>query len=172
MRDSPHAGTSRGPRSLGRIELAWLWCSYQRYAFLLGGAPIVAAVATLALAPHRWYFWIPLAIVAVLTVPQATLVYRRFPRKIRATIAARRRIARGTFDPRWVRNYCGDPCFRVVAQQILRDAGMSRAERRQLVRRFALEKRNEPDFVLFVDRANGVQIRVEGNGVQNWSGPR
>jgi hypothetical protein len=93
-------------------------------------------------------------------------VGRRWPRKVRATNLATARIRRGTFSPASVRRYCADPCFRVVAAEILRRAGLSRRQRVELLRRFAAEERARPDILVLVDRERGVEFRVEGNRVE------
>ena len=61
--------------------------------------------------------------------------------------------------------FCGDPCFRVVANEILSRAGLGLTERMRIIRRLAVEKRNQPEYVVLVDRTNGVTVRVDGTQV-------
>lgn len=152
----------RNIQPFGAAERVRLWCSYQRYAFLLVAAAgaIVAGVALLA--PDLWYVWALAALPVLRILAFAAEVYRRFGRKMRATALAARRIAQGRFHARSVRGYCGDPCFRVVAHEILRRAGVERRERRRLIRGFAAEAR-EPAVMLFFDPEHPEPVQLRGN---------
>lgn len=158
----------RGHR-FGTVELARLWLSYQRYAlllFALAAAPIAAMVT---LAPASWLWWPLAAAPSLAAAVFASSVYRRWPRKLRATALAARRIESGRFAPRRLREYCGDPCFRVVAAEILTRAGYSRRERDQMIREFARDLR-EPVFLLEVDHLGGT-VRIDGDSVGDLATP-
>lgn len=131
-----------------------LWLSYQRYAALLLFAPLTALVAAAWLLP--WWAAVLLALPAIAPLRFSFVVAARWPRKLRATQVAMHRQRLGRFEARSVRAYCGDPCFRVVAGEILARAGISRRERRRLIRQFATELRDEERLVVYFDhRAHG-----------------
>jgi hypothetical protein len=117
-----------------RRERFTLWWSYQRYALLLaaGAVAIVAAIA--AFAPGVWWLWLAAAVPVVRLAGYAREVHERYPRKLRATVLAVRRMDAGRFRARSLAPYCGDPCFRVVAREILRRARFSSVESRRLIR--------------------------------------
>jgi hypothetical protein len=146
----------------GAGERVRLWCSYQRYALLLvaSAAAIVAGIALAA--PDVWYAWALAALPVLKILAFAAEVYQRFGRKMRATALAARRIAEGRFHARSVRGYCGDPCFRVVAHEILRRAGKGRRERRRLIRGFTAEARG-PALVVSFNPDNPDPIQVRGS---------
>lgn len=146
----------------GRAELVRLWLGYQRYALLLLAlaAAVVAAIAWWA--PAAWWLWLLAAVPVLKLLGFAREVYGRWPRKLRATALATRRIACGRFRPRSVRGYCGDPCFRVVAGEILRRAGVERRARRRLIRQFQQEAR-EPAFLVVVNADGAVAVRGAGS---------
>ena len=151
----------------GRAELVRLWFSYQRHAFVLVALNVAIVASIALLAPRAWYLWLLAAIPIGKIGALAWWVLRRWPRKLRATALASRRIENGRFRPRMVRNFCDDPCFRVVAHEILRRAGMSRGERREVVRQFAKEL-SQPAFLMVVDRDGpSPVVRVEGSAVGN-----
>ncbi len=153
-------------RVLGRFEVMCLWLSYQRYSFVLAGSAVLLPVGLMWLLPGYWFLWgLPALLVSSKFVFYAVMVYRRWPRKLRATMVATRRIASGGFEPDSVLPFCGDPCFRLVASEILRRAGLGLAERVRIIRRLAVEKRNQPEYVVLVDRTNGVTVRVEGTQI-------
>ena len=153
-------------RVLSRFEVMGLWLSYQRYSFVLVGSALLLPVGLFWLLPNYWFLWgIPAVLVASKLVFYAVMVYRRWPRKLRATMVATRRIASGGFEPDSVMPFCGDPCFRVVANEILSRAGLGLTERMRIIRRLAVEKRNQPEYVVLVDRTNGVTVRVDGTQV-------
>lgn len=110
-----------------------LWWSYQRYALVLGGGAVGIVVGIAAAAPTVWWLWLVAAVPVYKLVEYTWEVGRRYPRKLRATALAIRRIEAGRFRPRSVAPYCGDPCFRVVARAILRRARIPAAEARQLI---------------------------------------
>jgi hypothetical protein len=138
-----------------------LWLSYQRYALLLGALTIAIPAAIVGFAPTVWWLYV-LAAIPVIRLGMATVgVYRRWPEKIRATRLADRRIASGQFTPKFVENYCEDPCFRVVARELLRRAGYDRKQRRAIVREFARQAKANSDVVLMVNHQTGVVTTVE-----------
>lgn len=151
---------------IGRAERIRLWLSYQRYAFLLVALAALVVTAVAWIAPHAgWWLW-PLAPVPVYIVYRllgfAREVHGRWPRKLRATLLASQRIATGRFRPASVRAYCGDPCFRVVADEILRRSGMARTERRDLIRQFR-HQASEPTFLVVVNTNGAVTVRGAGS---------
>jgi hypothetical protein len=154
-----------GRRAFGALEVCRLWLSYQRYSFLLlaMAAGVIAAVALYD--ATAWYLWLAAA-VPVIKLGQFTVeVYGRWPRKLRATALAVKRIEAGRFSPRFVENYCGDPCFRVVAREILSRAGVSRAQRRRLIREYARQAKERSNVILMVNRETGVEVRVGGGRI-------
>jgi hypothetical protein len=139
-----------------------LWLSYQRYAFLLIGAPAAALAAAALWGP--WWLAAAVGLAAIAPVGFAVEVLGRWPRKLRATRVAQARIQAGRFAPSSIRGYCGDPCFRVVAREILAAAGTPRAERRALVRQFSEQLRRERSVVLLVDHTKGTVITIGAEG--------
>jgi len=151
-----------GRRRFGLFERVRLWLSYQRYAVLMAGLPIVAWTAIVLAAPGAWWAWGPLALVALWFVRQSVDIFARFPRKMRATLLADRRIAGGRFEPRSIRRYCGDPCFRVVAREILTRAGVPADEQRRLIETFAEEEAERGHTLVFARADGSVHIHVDG----------
>jgi len=157
---------SSGHRNIfGMLELCRLWLSYQRYAFVLGGLAggVVAGVALYD--PAAWYLWLVAAVPVVKLLQLTAEVAGRWQRKLRATALAARRLETGRFKPQFVENYCGDPCFRVVAREILCRAGIDRAERRRLIREYTGRAKARSDVILMVNRDAGVQVRVSGGRI-------
>ena len=142
----------------GRAERVRLWLGYQRYAFLLAGLALAICAAVAFWAAAVWWLWLLAALPVVKLLRMAGEVYGRWPRKLRATVLATRRIESGRFRPGAVRGYCGDPCFRVVAGEILRRAGMGRRARGRLIRQFARELR-EPVFLIARNPDGSVTVR-------------
>ncbi|HEY1811681.1 MAG TPA: hypothetical protein VGG74_04950 [Kofleriaceae bacterium] len=147
--------------ALGAATTLRLWLSYQRYALVLVAAPIVCAVLAIARAP--WWLAAIVAVAAIVPVRFGVTVLVRWPRKLRATRVGLARIAAGTFTPASIRGYCSDPCFRVVARELLAAAGLPRAERRAIVQRFASELRAEDSVALLVDHIRGT-VTIGGAG--------
>lgn len=166
---SRHPGSTA--RRYGAPERVRLWLSYQRYALLMGGLPLGVWAAIALAAPGAWWAWGPLAFVALWFLRQAVDIYRRFPRKMRATLLADRRIATGRFRPRTIRRYCGDPCYRVVAREILRRAGTPPAERRRLIETYAAEEAERGHTLVFARPDGSVQIHVDGKSIRRLPQP-
>ncbi len=176
-----HARTERGltggsrpsdtAARLGPVERIRLWLSYQRYALLMGGLPVVIWSAIVWTWPDAWWAWAPLALVALWFVRQSVDIYGRFPRKMRATLLADHRIATGRFRPRSIRRYCGDPCFRVVAREILRRAGIPPAERRRIIELYAEEEAERGHTLVFARADGSVQIHVDGKEIRRLPQP-
>lgn len=175
-RSTAHTGLTEGSRpqrrsGFGPVEQVRLWLSYQRYAFLMGGLPITVWVALVVTAPGAWWAWGPLALVMLWFVGQAVPIYQRYPRKIRATLLADRRIAAGRFRPQSIRRYCGDPCFKVVAREILRRAGIPPDERRRLISIYAEEEAERGHTLVFARADGSVHIHVDGKSMRRLPQP-
>jgi hypothetical protein len=147
--------------TLGRLATARLWLSYQRYAFVLVGAP--ALCVTLAATYGTWWIVTIAAVIAIAPVRFAFEVLGRWPRKLRATRVGMARIAAGSFAAVSVRGYCSDPCFRVVARELLARAGVARSQRRSIIRRFVDEVRRERDVVIVFDHVRGTALTLGGD---------
>ena len=156
------AGIERRYHRFGRLEVMWMVLSYQRYAFLLtiislsllgGGAWLVAV--------ERWYFGVPLALGGIKVASFAVGVASRLSQKMRVTGVAQRRIDAGRFEPEMVRNFCGDPCFRVMAREVLRRAGLEGRERDALVAQYQAMLDEESGQTLIIDHTRGQVFKVE-----------
>ena len=158
---SARPGQVRLPR-LARRERLRLWLSYQRYGLALvsGGPALVVGVAWLA----PWWLAAVVALPALAPIGFGVQVLARWPRKLRATEVAIARQRAGRFRDDSVRGYCGDPCFRVVADEILRRAGRGRAERAARIAEFREQVRREGDMLILVDRVGGTVVTVTGDG--------
>ncbi len=150
---------ARAPR-IGLLQWLRLWFSYQRYGFLL------LSCAALLLA-GSWLAWHSPWLTAVAALAAAwpfffgMTVLARWPEKVRATRVADHRRAAGRFDPSDVRPLCGDPCFRVVANELLVRASVPRAERRRLIAelREAVERENRTGVM--IDHTRGIVTLYE-----------
>lgn len=157
-----------------------LWLSYQRYALLLA-AVAIAPLALVALLPSlglvtaltpTWWLALLAAVVAGAPVARfAVQVAARWPDKLRATRVADARRARGRFVPESVGRLCTDPCFRVVAHELLLRAGLSRRERVALVARLSREQYAAAHETLTWDATTGELLRHDGDRVvrERWS---
>jgi len=146
---------------LSAARRARLWLSYQRYALVtLAGAAATVAAAVVAL---PWWLWLPLAAVSAVPVRFAAHVLASWPRKLRATRIAEHRIRAGRFAPVQVQSFCGDPCFRVVAAEILARAGIGDDERRGLIAAYRRDAEKR-DVLLLVDHTTGLVVTVGADG--------
>lgn len=140
-------------------ERAWLWLHYQRYAFALIGVP-AAVLLGLVRATPPWV-WIPAALLAIAPIRFGFVVLARWPRKLRATQVAIARIRGGRFAPASIRGYCGDPCFRLVAAEILRRARYTPAERRRVITTYREELRRDRGTLVIIDHLAGTVTTIE-----------
>lgn len=138
----------------------WLWLSYQRYAFVLA-VPAIGLPLGLYLLFGVWYAWVPALVVTFWLATPIVHILAGFGKKLRATIVYTRRYRRNGFSPDLMRSLSEDPCSRLVAHEVMRRAGVPRAEARAVVARFAKEARDEPDYVVFVNKAAGT-VDVSG----------
>jgi len=148
------------------IERTRLWLSYHRYALLLCAGAAASVALPIVVAPTTWWIWVPCIGLAVALGVFARDIFLRGDRKREATDRLTERIEAGTFEPDAVRHLCGDPCSRVVANEVLARAGMGRAERARYLRQFAIEERERGGMLVFADQANGVVFVVDGNTVR------
>ncbi len=151
---------------LAPLERAWLTLSLQRYALLLAllAATPVAALALVGASSGAAALvgWALALVFAAVVGARAVEVARRGPAKLHALRVALHRQRRGDFEPAQLRRHCGDPCFRVVAHEALRRAGVDAAERRRLVAAYARELRDEASALVIVDHLRGEIRRTVG----------
>jgi hypothetical protein len=146
---------------LSSIERARLWLRYQRYAFVLVVVPTV--LVTLAAIMLPWWAALILGLCAIAPVRFGVEVWFRYPRKIRATRVALARIQAGSFHHASIKRHCGDPCFRLVADEILARAGMPRAERRLVISMYREQLNKEDSMLVLVDHVRGTVITLGGD---------
>jgi hypothetical protein len=146
---------------LSRLERVRLWLRYQRYAFALVGVPTV--IVTLAAISLPWWAALLLGLCAIAPVRFGVEVWFRYPRKIRATRIALARIQTGSFHHASIKRHCGDPCFRLVADEILARAGMPRAERRLVISMYREQLNKEDSMLVLVDHVRGTVITLGGD---------
>ncbi len=153
----------------GPGELIRLWFSYQRYGIVLASANLlmIAATALAIVEVGGLWPWALLLILVPITGKLGSFAFEVFGaqrRKLRATFTHQRRISSGSFSPTAVRPYCGDPCWRLVALEVLRRAGHSAQARRALVRTFAHELDTDAHAVVIVDHQTGFVRRISDKG--------
>lgn len=158
--------------SIRGIEAVRLFVSYQRYSLVIFGAVCALASSTYLLAQSGLAGWIkwPLAILVGLFAIRCLhffwVVASAWPRKRRATELAIRRIESQRFQPRSLRRYFEDPCYRVVGREILRRSGLSRIHQQEIIRELSHLAR-QPDFKIYVNPElshahSGQAVQVEG----------
>lgn len=156
--------------SLSLAKRFQLFVSYQRYSALI--VSMVAAALWLVLpnlwtwsaslfAPLGWGIRAAFFLSLLLPIGFAIQVAMKWPRKLRATTIAFARIDRGRFSEPSIRHYCEDPCFRVVAGEILRKAGYSREARSETISRFK-KLAQEPLFTMSISPDASEPVRVDG----------
>lgn len=146
-----------------RWELARLWVSYQRYATLLFALALgLGGAGVYLIDMGSWYFGVPAGLVALKVFGFGVMVASRIPEKMRITAVAQRRIDAGRFDPLMVRDFCEDPCFRVMAHEVIGRAGIRGAKRRTLVREYTSAVQEESGQTLIIDHIRGQVFKVEG----------
>ncbi len=154
---------------LGTAETVWLWLSFQRYALLLSLLALAPLVGLTALGVLAWWAWALAALLALRLAAYAYAIGRRGRAKLHALRVALHRIERGTFSPDRVRRHCADPCFRVVARESLRRAGIPAAERRRLVRVYARELADEGSALVVIDHRRGEVRQTVGGAMTTTS---
>lgn len=138
-----------------------LWFHYQRYAFVLLGVPTALVVAAALALP--WWAALLVALPSLAPVRFGVEVWSRWPRKLRATRVALARIEAGSFHHASIKRHCGDPCFRLVADEVLKRAGLPRSERKLVISGYAEQLRKEDSMLVLVDHVRGTVITFGGD---------
>jgi len=135
------------PRSIGGVEIVRLVISYQRYAVLV--AVIVSALLASAWTVNATWAW---AVAGTLSLGLSwfgVLVAARLPHKLRLTRTQDMRIARGKFDADDLLPWVEDPCYRVVAREILVRSGETPARAREQVADLARRAAQTEGLVIY-----------------------
>jgi len=143
-----------------------LWLSFQRYALALAAAAAALPIALGLAGVAALAAWLVALLVAAALAARALEIGRRGAAKLHALRVALYRIERGTFAPEQIRRHCGDPCFRLVADESLRRAGLPRRARRGLIRGYARALRDERSAVVVIDHVRG-ELRQTVGGVHS-----
>lgn len=146
--------------ALSLFQRARLFVSYQRYAFVLLALPAIAVTASIRTLP--WWAAVVIGVVAIVPVRFGVEVALKYSRKVRATRVGMARIESGAFSPASIKPHCGDPCFRVVADELLARSGMARAERKRVISTYREQLRKEDSVLVMVDHVRGTVITFGG----------
>lgn len=145
---------------LSFAERARLFVSYQRYAAVLLALPAIAVTAAVRTLP--WWAAVAVGLVAIVPLRFGVEVALKYSRKVRATRVGMARIESGAFTPASIKSHCGDPCFRVVADELLTRSGMPRAERKLVISTYREQLRQESSVLVMVDHVRGTVITFGG----------
>ncbi len=132
---------------LGTLEVARLVLSFQRYAALVSG--IILGLFWVASFFGTSWAW---TLAAVLAVPLGwfgALVALRLPHKLRLIRTQDERIRRRKFNADDLLPWVEDPCYRVVAREILVRAGRAPAAARIEVAELARRASASEGFVFY-----------------------
>jgi hypothetical protein len=146
--------------TLSLVERVRLFASYQRYAALLLGLASVAVIVAVRTLP--WWAAVVVGLVAIVPVRFGVEVALKYARKVRATRVGMARIESGAFTPASIKHHCGDPCFRVVADELLALSGMPRAERKLVISTYREQLHKEDSMLVMVDHVRGTVITFGG----------
>lgn len=160
-RQSP--GKLRLPE-LRPLESLLLRVSFQRYALLLAAAAAALPVGLWLAGVSALAAWLAALVASLAIGARALEVGRRGPAKLHALRVALHRLERGTFAPEQIRRHCGDPCFRLVADESLRRAGLPRRARRGIIQGYARALRDERSALVVIDHVRG-ELRQTIGGV-------
>lgn len=147
---------------MSRGERIRLYVSYQRYAILIFSIWWAVLAFILWYDPWAWYLWVPAVPALFWGQGFGREVASRWPRKLRLTEEAHAALEAGTFEVDSLQNYCGDPCFRVVAHEILSTAGYDEAQRQALVQEMRSQIEAERETVYIFDHNQGVIYETRG----------
>ena len=161
---SSQGAIKRRYHRFGRFELFGLALSYQRYALLLGGScGALAGSGVWLVWTGHWMVGCPLLLAALPLASFCAGVSSRLSEKMRITAVAQRRIDAGRFEPQMVQDFCGDPCFRVMAREVLRRSGLDRAQAAALVSQYRGILEEESGQTLIIDHTRGRVFKIEGD---------
>lgn len=143
-----------------------LFFSYQRYAFLLFPISLFLLIFPYLLLPKYFLSWIiiiPLGITGLFVFFFSMNVAFQYPRKIRATKTLFKKISDENFSSANIKSYCKDPCWRVVADTILKEASIGKTERKKIILSFKEELLQESKRVVLIDKKNGISYSIGDN---------
>ncbi|MBU1244746.1 hypothetical protein KJ612_16230, partial [Myxococcota bacterium] len=149
--------------TFSRRQRLGYFLSYNRYALLI--LLLSLAVPTVLFLFFRWYFWVPATLVALRALYWAWHIARQYPKKLHITKKMALAQQNRTFQNEDIVKYCGDPCYRVVAHQVLAQARVPAGERRRLVREYVEQAHDLAHALVFVDREKGRVVTII-NGVK------
>jgi hypothetical protein len=125
----------------GRLHNVRIWLSYQRYALaLVLFAALLPLISWLAY-PTLWGVWGAAIAIGLCCLIGAHKIGSKFRHKLRVTAMLQRRYKRNGFTEEGLRHYSEDPCYRVVSNEIMCQAGVPAPERRAILTRLKREAR-------------------------------
>jgi hypothetical protein len=146
-----------------RLQRLGYFLSYNRYALLI--LVLSLAIPAVLFVFLRWYFWVPATLVALRALYWAWHIARQYPKKLHITKKMLWAQQNRTFRNEDIVKYCGDPCYRVVAHQVLARTGVPAPERRRLVSEYVDQAHDLAHALVFVDREKGRVVTII-NGVK------
>ena len=147
------------------IRTVRLWLSHQRYALMAGCAAVALAGVVYTSLSAPWWALLTAAMLSLGLGGLALRIMAQWKKKMRITERALRQIERGRFDPDSMAKYCTDPCWRVVVTELLREYGLSRVDRRRLIREYTEMADAAGATLVIVNRHDHVVYTMENGQV-------
>lgn len=146
---------------LGFGYRTWLVAKFGLYAWLMLAGGCALAVVPLAMSESVVWWGVVAWVLAVLLASWAGAILSQFPRK-QALVRRYRWMAReGRFSPADIAHLCGDPCYRLVADEILRFTPHSKG-RKALIRQLNEQQAMFGLGKVTVDPERGVLVLYNG----------
>jgi len=135
---------------------AWRWLSFQRYSLLLVLGPTLLLSFSLWWMPEVRWLWLSLLALAVPCLVGAVSITRRLKHKLAFAAEAYQAMAAGQFEAASVQPWCTAPCDRIVANDVLKQAGVSIRDRWSLIRELNIKEREMGGMLVFVNENDGL----------------
>ncbi|MBN2722588.1 MAG: hypothetical protein JXR95_00795 [Deltaproteobacteria bacterium] len=145
-----------------------LYFSFNRYAYLLLISGILLPLSSLILKPAWWWLTLLLLFPAIWMIKWAYFIHSQTSKKfhILKKQMFEHSESGGELSP--LSKYCGDPCYRVVADEILIQRNVGFFERRKIIRKNTRIARSENNFSFAVDFKNHVVYRSDGQTTEKF----
>ncbi|MGM0598091.1 MAG: MerC domain-containing protein [Myxococcota bacterium] len=143
-----------------------LYFSFNRYSFLLLFCALLPALVIILLKPQWWWLWGIFALVGIWLLRWAWLIHAQTFKKFH--ILKKNIYRQNQTEKSSIGKYCSDPCYRVVANEILANQGLGFRQRKKIIRKMKKTAAEENKYSVVVDFKNQIVYKSDGTKTEKY----
>jgi hypothetical protein len=138
------------------LKKLMLYFSFNRYTYLILAGTFAVIFPIILFLFSWWWLWVPLCLIGLWFLKFSFNIHAQTSKKFHITKKWIFNIKHENAEMDEMIKYCEDPCYRVVAKEILIQKGIGSKERKKIINDYKEEAIKRNKMIIIVDKKNGV----------------